>query len=528
MLVSLYDEIIDSILHIIDRLDLSVEKEKPDDENNDETTMSDPVFGMRPVKLIDFQIFYNLVEFCQYPLVSGIYRFATFVMNICLELDYFKSTRSEGATTEDGIEKMDIDINETGQVVAVCVLVRRFAHEVLSRQKQYRDDLLVSCLQFIMSLPSECIDYVPAIQLALNLGLTYLPLSEPTINSLERWSRDDVNVRAVVSSLQEKTRFNSKSKHALPTRMLKKTKQIKHLFEGSDIRRVQFRILKYLGSLGNCVNHYLIDDTSNHLIKEAVARDNENHITFNVPFDDLKPILHLDIFLSRIVDLALHSADHQTKITACELLQSIVLYMIGKSANNRSSLALLMINSMNIYFLPYSNYLVIQIQTLYTTFMIQIQMIHWFTKNQNYENPETISMLHTFMDGMISGRNRNASIRDFSGTCLKEFLKRTIKHADGYDQPAYLKNATSILKRILSFSLHPNSFKRLGSTLAWNSIYTLYRSWTEVSLVVTVRWLFRQCGRIETESRRKCIELVSTFIPLLLGMIYIFILVKNS
>ncbi|CAF5192193.1 unnamed protein product, partial [Rotaria magnacalcarata] len=197
------------------------------------------------------------------------------------------STRSEGATTEDGIEKMDIDINETEQVVAVCVLVRRFAHEVLSRQKQYRDDLLVSCLQFIMPLPSECIDYVPAIQLALNLGLTYLPLSEQTINSLERWSRDDVNVRAVVSSLQEKTRFNSKSKHALPTRMLKKTKQIKHLFEGSDIRRVQFRILKYLGSLGNCVNHYLIDDTSNHLIKEAVARDNESHITFNVPFDDL-------------------------------------------------------------------------------------------------------------------------------------------------------------------------------------------------------------------------------------------------
>ncbi|CAF4642204.1 unnamed protein product, partial [Rotaria magnacalcarata] len=372
-----------------------------------------------------FRFLYDIIATSsKYPLVSGIYRLATFVMNICLELDYFKSTRSEGATTEDGIEKMDIDINETEQVVAVCVLVRRFAHEVLSRQKQYRDDLLVSCLQFIMPLPSECIDYVPAIQLALNLGLTYLPLSEQTINSLERWSRDDVNVRAVVSSLQEKTRFNSKSKHALPTRMLKKTKQIKHLFEGSDIRRVQFRILKYLGSLGNCVNHYLIDDTSNHLIKEAVARDNESHITFNVPFDDLNLFYIL-------------------------LLQSIVLYMIGKSANNRSSLALLMINSMNIYFLPYSNYLVIQIQTLYTTFMIQIQMIHWFTKNQNYENPETISMLHTFMDGMISGRNRNASIRDFSGTCLKEFLKRTIKHADGYDQPAYLKNATSILKQTL-------------------------------------------------------------------------------
>ena len=117
-------------------------------------------------------------------------------------------------------------------------------------------------------------------------------------------------------------------------------------------------------------------------------------------------------------------------------------------------------------------------------------MIHWFTKNHNYENPETMSMLNTFMvrsscscihsfkqdsfqDGMISGRN--ASIRDFSGVCLKEFLKWTVKHAGGYDKADYHKNATSILKRILSFSLHPNSAKRLGSTLAWNSIYTLYR-----------------------------------------------------
>jgi hypothetical protein len=51
--------------------------------------------------------------------------------------------------------------------------------------------------------------------------------------------------------------------------------------------------LKYLGSLGNGVNHYLIDDTSNCLIKEAVTWDNENHITFDVPFDDLKPTIHL-------------------------------------------------------------------------------------------------------------------------------------------------------------------------------------------------------------------------------------------
>ncbi|CAF4572133.1 unnamed protein product, partial [Rotaria magnacalcarata] len=65
MLVSLYDEMIDSILHIIDRLDLSVDKEKAKDENDDGTTTTDPVFGMKPIKPKDFEIFYNLVDFCQ-------------------------------------------------------------------------------------------------------------------------------------------------------------------------------------------------------------------------------------------------------------------------------------------------------------------------------------------------------------------------------------------------------------------------------------------------------------------------------
>ena len=64
---------------------------------------------------------------------------------------------------------METDMIENEQVTSVNTLARRFAHEVLSRQKQYRDDLLISCLQFIISLPSECIDYdfadyVPAIQ----------------------------------------------------------------------------------------------------------------------------------------------------------------------------------------------------------------------------------------------------------------------------------------------------------------------------------------------------------------------------
>jgi hypothetical protein len=48
---------------------------------------------------------------------------------------------------------METDINENEQVAAVCELIRQVTYEVLSRQKQYRGDLLILCLQFIISLP---------------------------------------------------------------------------------------------------------------------------------------------------------------------------------------------------------------------------------------------------------------------------------------------------------------------------------------------------------------------------------------
>ncbi|CAF4557251.1 unnamed protein product [Rotaria sp. Silwood2] len=87
MFVSFYDIIIDSILYIIDRLDLNIEKDKT------------------------------------------------------------KSNCSVSATRSD-IEMMETDINDNEQVATI----------------------FVSCLQFIISLPLECIDYdftdyVPAIQI---------------------------------------------------------------------------------------------------------------------------------------------------------------------------------------------------------------------------------------------------------------------------------------------------------------------------------------------------------------------------
>ena len=62
---------------------------------------------------------------------------------------------------------------------------------------------------------------------------------------------------------------------------------------------------------------------------------------------------------------------------------------------------------------------------------------------------------------------------------------------------------------------HQNDIVHRKNFLLSEIFNNQFRSWTQATLDVAVRWLLRQCGRIETESRRKCIELVCTFIPLL-------------
>ena len=59
---------------------------------------------------------------------------------------------------------------------------------------QYKDDLLVSCLVFVLALPpeivvSELFHISPAIQMALKMGLSYLSLARTTIDALELWSK---------------------------------------------------------------------------------------------------------------------------------------------------------------------------------------------------------------------------------------------------------------------------------------------------------------------------------------------------
>ncbi len=82
-------------------------------------------------------------------------------------------------------------IGDDNENKKICLsLFKKFISEVLVRVQQYKDELLASCIELVLSVPNQFIQLsqlVPAIQTAFKIGLSYLPLAQVGLDALERW-----------------------------------------------------------------------------------------------------------------------------------------------------------------------------------------------------------------------------------------------------------------------------------------------------------------------------------------------------
>ncbi|XP_058131499.1 DNA-dependent protein kinase catalytic subunit [Dasypus novemcinctus] len=533
----IYDEFIKSVLKIVEKLDLTLEKQNvgQQEDENEATDLwviptSDPVANLHPAKPQDFSAFINLVEFCReilpekhveffeswiysfayelilhstrLPLISGFYKLLSIVVRNAKKIKYFEgvSPKSLKHAPEDA------------EKYSCFALFAKFAKEVSVKMKQYKDELLASCLTFILSLPHDIIEldvraYVPALQMTFKLGLSYPPLAEVGLNALEEWS---VHIRKYeiqpyyqdilpcldgylkTSALSDETKSNwevsalsraaQKGFNKVVLKHLKKRKNISSS-ETLSLEAIRIRVVQMLGSLGGQINRNLVTAaSSDEMMKKCVAWDREKRLTFAVPFVEMKPVIYLDVFLPRVTELALSASDRQTKVAACELLHSMVMFMLGKATQ-----------------MPESNQGVPPMYQLYKrTFPVLLrlacdvdqvtrqlyeplvmQLIHWFTNNKKFECQDTVALLETIMDGIVDPID--STLRDFCGQCIREFLKWSIKQTTPQQQEKSPVNTKSLFKRLYSFALHPSAFKRLGAALAFNNIYREFRE--EESLV---------------------------------------------
>lgn len=50
--------------------------------------------------------------------------------------------------------------------------------------------------------------------------------------------------------------------------------------------------MKYLGQLGGGINHFLLAKTDEEISKRAIAWDTQQHLKFDMPFVDMKPVIY--------------------------------------------------------------------------------------------------------------------------------------------------------------------------------------------------------------------------------------------
>ncbi|XP_030325655.1 DNA-dependent protein kinase catalytic subunit isoform X2 [Strigops habroptila] len=585
----LYDEFIKSILKIIEKLDLTVQKLDVNEQDENETgsalvgPTSDPASNLQPTKPTDFIAFINLVEFCReilpekhveyfnpwvysfgyelithstrLPLISGFYKLLSVTMKIARKIKYFEgvSPRSLKKCPEDPEKR------------SCFALFVKFGKEVAAKMKQYKDELLASCLNFLLSLPHDIImldikAYIPALQNTFKLGLSCIPMADLGLDALEDWSAHiprhimqpyykdvlpllDGYLKNSTSTVEPQnnwevrklSRAAQKGFNKVLIQRLRKAKTFS-LDDSPSLEAVRIRVACLLGSLGGQINHNLITATSaEEMMKKCVSWDTEKRLSFAVPFADMKPVIYLDLFLPRVTELALSASDRQTKVTR-QLYEPLVM-----------------------------------------------QLIHWFTNNKKFESQDTVAFLEAILSGIVDPVD--STLRDFCGQCIREFLKWSIKQTTPRQQEKSPANTKSLFKRLYSLALHPSAFKRLGAALAFNSIYREFREENSlveqfvfealvvfleslalthtdekslgttqqccdainhlkriikhkapslnkegkrrvprgfpaaksVCLLDVVMWLLMQCGRPQTECRHKAMELFYEFVPLVPG-----------
>ena len=527
----IYDEVIRTILLMLDKLDLSTESTLSSEDTEGKegvvNTLDDPT-AIRPRNPSDYQFFLNLVDFIgelltatqlemfsnwvlpfgrkliilshSYPHVSGFYKLLTTCMTVCRRLKHFE-------------DNVDPELEPTRTHSDTFILFKKFLSEQLLTLSQLKGEMLAASLHLILSFPIQVVQLdfsaaIPAIRTAFELGLSHLPLAYTALDTLEEWltalppelvtrhipdilpalneyltSSADAgaegvyNERALIVSLSGSKRFSKMSAKKLRTADTKS--EARDL--SSQLSKIRHRIVLFLGSLGGQTNSFLIRRGPN---PNLISWDTSLHLKYHVPFQDIKPVIYLDPFLPRVIDLALHSSDRQSKVCACELLHAITIYTIGYSATQPDSVKKRS-PQRKLYSHIFPALLILSCDVEEVSVQLfrplTLQTIHWFTGNKTFESPDTIELLNAILSGLED--TGSSALRDFSALCVKEFLAWSIKQTTTKQQQTSSVNAKSLLKRLYSMALHPIAFRRLGAALAFNKLYTVFRE--EETLVNT-------------------------------------------
>lgn len=245
-------------------------------------------------------------------------------------------------------------------------------------------------------------------------------------------------------------------------------------------------VLNFLGRIGG-LNHMIISSDFRNTSVEAelgrefvnggkqdskyeklIAWDHENQLTFPLPLFSKKIDVNVSKILPRVISLVTSSTDRKTKLTACELLHTVVVYMIGQTANRskKDKHSGPDFNNLYEHIFPAIFQIAADVEDVSTKIFntLCLQVVRWFSNSKEYEHTETATLLDTLIN-CVSVRD-NSNLREFAAICIGEFVKWTIKQLTKKELTENYGNIKSVIRRIQNNANHPDIYNRYGAILA--------------------------------------------------------------
>lgn len=505
----LYSHFIRDLFIIIGKLDLSTRKRQFHDEANNtdkEFFFSDPSLDLEPVRAENFQILYNLVQFygdmfqsqsvdflrenfiewlelwlektirlsLKHPLISGFLRFVEIALKVIDRLDY---------ANEASLNKK----------IKIIDPLRYYIKSILlTRCQQSSGELQIASIELVIQAPTIilqdfAIELVPIFKAAFNIGKNLMTLAHRTLTCYERIIDSLSNepkarrtlLKEVLPCLET---FLSSRDSTVEVKTLKRGKgQRRRLVNEStetELASFKKRILLFLGYFDPEEAQLILSKCDQKLVRDHITEIFQMKLECD---DPLAPIIFLDQIIGRVMHLASSSSDRATKISACEMLHGLVLYMMGRDLVHSETLSLWKEMCKTLVILGCE-----EDETIHRLFEpLLMQMMHYYSQHQKITSPFATVLVEVLMETI--SYHGNSGIQDLSARLLREFILWLMKQTNRQQRQASPIKLVDLFYELRKMSIEANQSRRTGAVLAFNNIYRIVR---EEETLINVYWIY--------------------------------------
>ncbi|XP_035782012.1 DNA-dependent protein kinase catalytic subunit-like [Anopheles albimanus] len=446
-----------------------------------------------------------------HPLVSGFVKLIELGVAIAERSGYFRQAN-------------DFDSKST------ALLLVAYVERTIVRALHASGELQLACLRFVLNVPArmlvEFVDdeqhqqplMIAVFEVAFRLGRTLLSIARAALGCLQRLvlfrdppihaAQREQLLRQVLPLLEPYLLARESTLPPLASRRLvrfhrdrtanmssEKIERIKlqhrteQFADVSELVTLQLRIVNFLADLqpneccwllvekeheeepGRPIGRFEVDQSTQGTVSGSLLRWNaqsERSIELRLLCaSGIRPCIKLDGLIGRVAQLALGSSDRATKLAACEILHTLILYLLG--IHYQDEITGLWCELCD-YLLQLSCDTDVAVCQMFEPLLFQI--VHYLTQPSKMNQKGTLVLLECLLNA--TAHRQHSAVRDLAVRALREFLQWANRQSGGtasFEDRRRIK--CTLLDGLRTYAMESNAARRYGAALAFNNLFRL-------------------------------------------------------